>query len=115
MAVTGSGYLKLNDTTMTYGYSQEDGGALYVANGGTSSSPAAPSPTTGLDEGGAIEQTAAYDHRQQPHRQQLAVRDGGGVSSEDGGDLTIRNGTIIRNNCACDSGGGVCKSSTTAR
>ncbi len=107
MAVTGSGSLKLNDTTMTYGYSQEDGGALYVANGGYALITGSTFTYNRADEGGAIQSEGELIIDSSLIETNYASDDGGGVSSEDGGDLTIRNGTIIRDNRARDSGGGV--------
>ncbi len=108
MAVTPSGNLTLNDTTLSGGYSEEDGGALYNYEGTVLIQNSTLSGNGAYDDGGAVENDGGVmiiDNSLIDDNE--AGEYGGGVANEDGGELTIRNGTVISNNYAYDSGGGV--------
>ena len=107
MAVSATGDLTLNNTTISNGYSEEDGGGLY--NYGTMRLQG--STLTGneaYDDGGGVENdggTLTIDNS--TISDNVAGEYGGGVANEDGGTLMIINGSQITGNYAAVGGGGV--------
>ncbi|MEZ4519635.1 MAG: right-handed parallel beta-helix repeat-containing protein [Chloroflexota bacterium] len=108
MAVTGSGSLILNDTTVSGGYSEEDGGGLYIYGGGYALiQNSTITGNTAYDDGGGLESEGETIIDHSSVYENNAGELGGGISTEAGGTLTIRNYSYITDNYADDGGGGV--------
>ena len=107
MSVSATGDLTLNNTTLSNGYSEEDGGGLYNF-GYTLIQNSTLTGNYSYDDGGGTENdtgTMVIDNS--IITLNSAGELGGGVSTEDGGILTIQNGTQIIENYAYDGGGGL--------